>query len=50
MRANKLETALSRDRNIAFLAPADMFFHGTCTHMYMYMYVLSVYMYLSLMT
>ena len=28
MRANKLETALSRDRNIACLAPPDMgFFH-----------------------
>ena len=26
MRANKLKTALSRDRNIACLAPLDMFF------------------------
>ena len=26
MRANKLETVLSRDRNIACLAPPDMFF------------------------
>ena len=34
MRANKLETALSRDRNIACLAPQDMFFFHVCTYMY----------------
>ena len=36
MRANKLETALSRDRNIACLAPSDMVFfvHILCVHHY----------------
>ena len=36
MRANNLETALSRDRNIhvASLAPPDMFFSCTCIYMY----------------
>ena len=34
MRANKLETALSRDRYIACLAPPDMFFSCTCSTTY----------------